>query len=210
MLILRCLCLDGAACPLLGARFNKSCLSCEACVPCWPCLSQAHGEIRRNNNTGGSQVSSSGVSSRLVTNTVSQSSLDLDAPGLAGVLICTAWGRPAAGEFWLSCALPASTCPSGSAGSWALFDPAPWVPEPCAGGIVLLGCGRQQGSDTSVWRPPPARMASPTCPVGCTLQPFEIGPQFVAHFPLGALPILVTPGNWRLHCPSCDSAQFLC
>ena len=32
---------------------------------------------------------------------------------------------------------------------------------------------------------------------------------FVVCFPLVAGPLLVTPGIFRLHCPSCDSAQFL-
>ena len=54
------------------------------------------------------------------------------------------------------------------------------------------------------------RLASPRGPTGSALQPFtEIGSQCVVWFPRGAPPQLVTPGTWRLHCPSCDSAGFL-
>ena len=73
-----------------------------------------------------------------------------------------------AGASSPSCALPASVCPGGSAGSWAV-SPAP-RDGACAAGILLLeSCGAQP------LRPePPAPPASPRGPA--TLRPFpDIG-----------------------------------
>ena len=58
MLILRCVHLGELPSPLPGAWLSGSCLSCEA-----PAQSQVQGDTRRNNHSGGSQVSSSRVSS---------------------------------------------------------------------------------------------------------------------------------------------------
>ena len=92
-----------------------------------------------------------------VTNTGSQCAVAWSAQ-LAGHLL--------ARESSLSCALPASACPRGSAGSWALSAWCPGVQGP-----VLLGsCSwwqgsrRQQDTDTSVWSCPPNQLASPKCP----------------------------------------------
>ena len=63
MLILRYVWQVEMLCPLPGARLSVSCLSGEAFFPWRPHVSQAQGETRRKNNTGGSQVSSPGVSS---------------------------------------------------------------------------------------------------------------------------------------------------
>ena len=53
----------GAALPPLGAGLNGSCLSREAPVPWWHPVSQAQGDTRRDNHTGGGQVPSPEVSS---------------------------------------------------------------------------------------------------------------------------------------------------
>ena len=53
---------------------------------------------------------------------VTTADLSLQGPGCSGggPLTCTAQGRPAAGVSLLSCALLASACPRGSAGSWTV------------------------------------------------------------------------------------------
>ena len=63
VLILRCVHLRKLPHPLLGAGLSGSCLPREASVPWRPHPSQAHGDTRRNNNSGSGQVPSSGVSS---------------------------------------------------------------------------------------------------------------------------------------------------
>ena len=82
MLILRCVHPRELPCPLPGARLNRSCLSCEASVPWWPRPSQAQGDTRRN-NSGISQVSSSGVSSHSNYRSLPVHTF-LDAPGVGG------------------------------------------------------------------------------------------------------------------------------
>ena len=82
-------------------------------------------------------ASSPALESAPAVTTAAASRRGLDAPG-AGPLICSPRGRLAAGVSLLSWALPASACPGGSAGSWAVF------PAPCALGPVLLElCSRQ-------------------------------------------------------------------
>ena len=83
-----------------------------------PAPSQAQGDTRRNNNTGGGQVCSPRVSSR--SNYRSSQS--------AGTWNLLGWqvhqsaqlGRQVAGASLLSCVLPASSCLGGIAGSWAV------------------------------------------------------------------------------------------
>ena len=53
-------------------------------------------------------------------------------------MICTAWGRLAAGVSLLPCVLPASACPEGSSGSWAV-SPGTLGSGTCAAGIALRG-----------------------------------------------------------------------
>ena len=108
MLILRCVHLGELLIPLPGAWLSGSCLSCEA-----PAESQVQGDTRRNNNYGG-QLSNSGVSFH--SNYRSSQSTGAWMLGGMGPPICTAWGCQAAGASLLSCVLPASVCPGGSAG----------------------------------------------------------------------------------------------
>ena len=136
----RCVYLGDMPRPLPGAGLSHNCLPCEASIPWWPRPSQAQGDTTRNNNTGSGQVSSSVASSQINYHSLPVHT-GLDAPGATGVLICIARGRPVAGASSLSCALPASACPRGRAGSWAvspwLWDPGPallesrsWGPGP--------------------------------------------------------------------------------
>ena len=85
-----------------------------------------------------------------------------------------------------------------------LCPPAPWNPGPCAAGKALLGPASPEGIRAQT---PPSRAARltdgllPDTPPGA-LQPFtKISPWFVVRAPLGALPLLATLGNCRLHCP---------
>lgn len=63
VLTLRCVHLGQMSCLQLGAGLSGSGLPPEVSVPWWPHLSRAQGDTGKNNNTGGGQVSSSGVSS---------------------------------------------------------------------------------------------------------------------------------------------------
>ena len=75
-------------------------------------------------------------------------------PGQRGALICTAWGRPAAGESSRSSALPAFACP-GAMQDCGLCPLTPWDPGP----VLLESCSwvhgsrRLQGADSSVQSP---------------------------------------------------------
>ncbi|CAD7682381.1 unnamed protein product [Nyctereutes procyonoides] len=54
--------------------------------------------------------------------------------------------------------------------------------------------------------PPPDPPAPPGCPPGMHFSPLlRSAHRLWRALPQGALPLLVTPGNWRLHCPSCKS-----
>ena len=149
MLILRCVHLGELASSLPGAWLSVICLSCEA-----PAKSQVQGGTKRNNNSGGGQLSSSGVSSR--GNCHSSQS--------AGTWML--WGRakdlhssgpaPAAGASLLPCVLLASACPGGSALSWA---PAPRASRP-----ALLE------SRSMVTQPPPGG-DSTRAPSSCSQAP---------------------------------------
>ena len=108
--------------PPLGTRLS---LPHEAPVPWRPQVSQAHGDTRRNDTTGGGQVSICGFSSPSKHPQLPICT-GLDASG-AGALICTARGHPAAGVSSLSCAPPACACPGGTTGSWAFFTWSPWI-----------------------------------------------------------------------------------
>ena len=103
--------------------------------------SQAQGATKRNNTTGSGQDSRAGVSScsnyRSNYHT-SQSALAWMLPSL-GAAYLHSWGHPAAGASSLSCALPASACPGGSTGSWAV-SPGALGSRACVAEIVLPGC----------------------------------------------------------------------
>ena len=103
---------------LPGARLSGSCLSCEAPVPWAPRPSQAQGDTRRNNKTVLSQPSSPGVSSCSNYHSLPVC-IGLDSPGMGGAGLHSS-GSPVAEASSLSCALPASVCPPGSAGSWSV------------------------------------------------------------------------------------------
>ena len=62
VLILRCEHLGELPSPLPSAWFSGSCLSCES-----PAQSQVQGDTRRNNNSGGSHLSSPGVAPTVTT-----------------------------------------------------------------------------------------------------------------------------------------------
>ena len=153
MLILRCVHLGELARSLPGAGLCGSCLSFEAPVP-WgpPALSQAQGDTRRNNNTDGGQLSSPGINFR--SNYHSSQSAQAWMLWGSGVLICTAWRCPEAGESLLSCALPTSTV-LGGAQYPGLHLPGALGSGACNAGIALPGhgSGRQQGTAPLVWSP---------------------------------------------------------
>ena len=65
-------------------------------------------------------------------------------------------GRSVAGDFSLSCALPASSWPRGSAGSLALSTWPPWDPGPCAAGPALPGTSSPKGNGVQ----PPTSVAN--------------------------------------------------
>ena len=115
----------------------------------------------------------------------------LDAPGV-GAPICTAQGRPAAGASSLSCALLASTCPRGSAGSGC-------VPR-CPGlrGLHCWNCAPRAA------QPPPRsrRLSYSQSPAGQALQPFTaLSPRGVAHSPPGRPSSVSAPGTLRASLP---------
>ena len=132
-------CVPGVVlCLLPGAGLSGSCLSCEAPVPWWSCPSQAQGDTRRNNNTGGGQVSSPRVSSPSNYHSLSVHT-GLDVPG-AGALICTARGARWQEHPCCLVPTPPPPVPGGTAGSWAVsalrpgilgcWNPAPWASAP--------------------------------------------------------------------------------
>ena len=78
MLILRCVHLAELPSPLPGARLVGNCVSCEA-----PAQSQVQGDTRRNNHSGGGQLSNSGISF-CFNYCISQLAGNLDALGMGG------------------------------------------------------------------------------------------------------------------------------
>ena len=117
MLILRCVHLGELPSPLPVVQLSGSCLSSEV-----PAQSQVQGDTRRDNNSGGSQLSSPGVSSH--SNYHSSQSTGTWMLWGPGPLNLTSRGHLAAGASWLSCVLPASACPGGSTRSWAVSPSA--------------------------------------------------------------------------------------
>ena len=128
MLILMCMHLGELPNPLVGVRLSGSCLSCEA-----PGQSQVQGDSR-SNNSGGGQLSNSGVSSR--SNYLSSQSAGAWMLWRPAAWICTARGHLAAGVPLLSCVLSASACPTRSDGFWPV-SPRALVSGFCTTGIVL-------------------------------------------------------------------------
>ena len=122
MLILRCVHLGELLSPLPGARLSGSCLSCEA-----PAQSQVQGNTRRNDSSGGGQLSSPRVSS--CSNHHRSSPL---GPGYSGAVghISAQLGLPG-GRSILAVLGPPCLCLPWEiwAGSWAC-PPAPWAPGP--------------------------------------------------------------------------------
>ena len=130
----------------------------------------------------------------------------LDAPG-AGPLICSARGHLVVGVSLLSCALPASACPGGSARSWAVS------PAPCAPGSALLESCSWLGSPLHAeplpeppvscsqgLAPPSLWSLCSSCPLAapgpprCPLQTFRELSRGVACSPRGVGPLLVSLG----------------
>ena len=129
VLILRCVPGGDAHSPP-GAGLSGSCLPGQASVLWLPCLSEVQGETRRNLTRWqpGLQL----WSQRLAVTTADPTPHWLGCSwGSAGALICTAWGHPEAGESSLSWALPASACPGGSVGSWAVSAQCPRIRGLC-------------------------------------------------------------------------------
>ena len=94
-----------------------------------------------------------------------------------GALICTAWGCPAAGESLLSCALPTSSCPGGSALSWAV-SPGALGFGVCAAGIVLPGLRLLKAAGHSPLRSEPLPDL-PASPLGRTRHALQSFPRSI-------------------------------
>ena len=124
-----------------------------------------------------------------------------------GAPICTARGHPVAGASSLPCVLPASACPVGSAGSWAV-SPSALRSRACAAGIALPGraapsawsrCLSHRGSCSRGAQPPPRRAAAgapawapPRAPPGVRSSPFQC--QRCGALSPGRRRLLVSPG----------------
>ena len=153
--------------------------------------SPRHSDTRRDNPTGGSQLSSPGVSSRSNYHSLPVCN-GLGAPGAAGGADLHSLGGPAAGVSSRSCVLPASACP-GRAQDPGLCPPALWdlgpaLLESCSRG---RGSRRQQGAAPSAQSPRLTPGFSPR-PRRRALQPFtELHLQCGALSP-GVPPLLVT------------------
>ena len=106
--------------------------------PGGPAKTQAQGDTRRNNHTGSGQLSSSGISSPS-NYCSSQSALAwMLGWGWGGGLICTAWGRLAAGASSLSVFSPLPPVPGGMQ-DLELCPPAPWFLGPVLLKLHSLG-----------------------------------------------------------------------
>ena len=131
MLILRCVHLGELLRTLPGAQLSGSCLSCEA-----PAQSQVQGDTRRNNKSGGGQLSSPRVSFRSNYRS-SPSALAWMLRG-QGSLICTARVTR-----WQECPAvlgpPGLYLSQGSAGSWAV-SPSALGSRACAAPIAPGRC----------------------------------------------------------------------
>ena len=168
MVILRCEHLGELLSPLPGARLSGSCLSCLSCEATvrlsWGCLScEALG-----GTTTVAADSSPALESAPAVTTAAPSP---QVPGCTrgGGLICTAWGRWAAGASLLSCVFLASACPGGSAGFWAV-SPSALCSRACAAGIAL------PAAQPPLCRAAPESPALLLGPPRCALQPFrELG-----------------------------------
>ena len=196
----------GDALPPGGCGLSGSSLPCEAPVPWWPHLSRVHSDTRRNNTTGGGQLSSPGVSSP--SNYHSSQSAGAWMLWGWGPPICTARGPPVAGPSSLSCALPASACPGeGGGGSWAM-SPGALGSRTCAAGIVFPGPPKTAGRSPLSWSCPLTNWLLPETPRGA-LQPFTPRLRCVGRSPPVHL-LCSDPGTWGLHCPSCGVARVPC
>ena len=206
-LTLRCVHLGGCPTPRWVPGSVGAGYPVRPLFPDGPTPSQAHGVTRRNNTTGGSQLSSPGVSSRS-NHRSSLSTLAWMLPGCRGALTCTALGRPGAGASSLSCVHlpPPPPVPGGS----GLCPPAPWAPGPALLELRSRGAA-PEGSRCSPLRlePPPDPRLLPKAPP-VRLQPFTmLGPRCAVRSPRGAPPLLVTLGDWRLPCLSLPAERFI-
>ena len=146
--------------------------------------------------------SSAQESAPAITTTVSQSAEAWMLQG-QGELICIAWGRSVAGVPLLSCVLPDSASPKGSAGSWAV-SPGALGSGACTTGIVLLElCSPLRAELLSELLPGPAGHMR-----GMHWSLLGSLARGVWHaLPWGTLPLLVTSGTSGLHCPSWDPVR---
>ena len=143
-----------------------------------PAQSQAQGDTRRNNNSGGSQLSS----------LESAPAVTISAPSPQGpgcsrgrVADLHSSGCQVAGASLLSCVLPASACPKGNSGSWAV-SPGALGSGACGAGIVLPG----RAAPSTLSRLLSHLLGCSQGPARCMLQPFiELGPRCVAYSPPG-------------------------
>ena len=191
MLTVKCVHLGELPHPLPGVGLSGSCLSCKAPVTWWPCPSKAHGDTRRNNPTGRGQLSSPGMSS--CNNYHSSQSAGAWIPqgqgasggrGVLAVLCPPGFHLSQAECRILGCF--ASALESGASVSGIMLP-----------GLHSLLCGSRH-------------LSCSQSPAGCAPAFTALGLWSVVHSPLGAPPLLVTPGTWGLHCPSCDSARVPC
>ena len=155
-------------------------------LPGGPAESQAQSDTRRN-NSGGGQLSSPGVNSR--SNYCSSQSAGPGCSGGGGRGSAQLLARGGRSILAVLCP-PASACPEGSTGSWAV-SPGALRSGVCAAGITLPGPA-SEGSRCSLLRPEalPNLPASPRGPAWQALQPFtELGLRCVGCSPPGALPL---------------------
>ena len=123
-----------------------------------------------------------------------------------GALVCTACKVPSSrGVLNVLCS-PCFHLSQGEHRIASFVHLVSWNPGPCASEPMLPGTASSEGNEVIA-----TSSASPKCPEGCSTPAiYQIRQQFVVSFPLGAPPLIVTPGILRLHCPSSDSAQCLC
>lgn len=154
---------------------------------------QAQGDTRRDNTIGNGQLSSPGVSSRSNYRSSQSVLTGLDAPGAGvgvGVLICTAEGCPAAEASSLSWTLLASTCPGGSAGSWAVSPSTLGSSQRCqnrAPGSGAPGCTAPSVRSRHLSRSGNSAGFAPAL--------YRARSRCVARSPPGTPPLLVTSGD---------------
>ena len=205
MLILRCVHLGELPCSPTGAGSVGAGYPMRALSPGGPTPSQAHGDTRRNNSTGGSQLPSLGVSSHSNYHSLPVHT-GLDALGVGA--LTTAWGPqqqerphcPGPSRLhlsWGKCRIPAV--------SPGILDPGPAPLESCS-----RGCGsqRQQGTAPSTRSPHLTHRLLPEAPPGSSSPLLRS-----AHGVWGALPgrtsSISDPGNLEAPLPllrSCPSS----